>query len=55
MGITPRGFDVKDSGYIAPSKDGSKINVIVSHDSQRLQLLKPFLPGMVKILSELNC
>ena len=38
----PLGFDVKDSGYQAPAEDGSKIDVSVSPDSQRLQLLTPF-------------
>jgi aconitate hydratase len=42
--LPPNGFDVKDAGYIAPSEDGSGINVIVNPNSQRLQLLEPFLP-----------
>jgi len=42
--LPPRGFDVEDAGYLAPSDDGSGIEVIVKPDSQRLQLLEPFLP-----------
>jgi aconitate hydratase len=37
-----RGFDVEDNGYVPPAEDGSKIEVIVKPDSQRLQLLTPF-------------
>ena len=40
--LPPKGFEVKDAGYIAPAKDGSKIDVIVKPDSKRLQLLQPF-------------
>ncbi|MFT6983610.1 MAG: aconitate hydratase, partial [Crocinitomicaceae bacterium] len=36
------GFDVEDNGYQAPAEDGSGINVVVSPDSERLQLLSPF-------------
>ncbi len=36
------GFDVEDNGYQAPAEDGSGINVEVSPDSERLQLLSPF-------------
>ena len=42
--LPPKGFDVKDNGYLAPEKDGSYINVVVKEDSQRLQLLTPFEP-----------
>lgn len=42
--LPPNGFDVKDSGYQAPAKDGSAIEVKVSPSSDRLQLLTPFLP-----------
>lgn len=38
------GFAVEDNGYQAPAKDGSNIDVVVSADSQRLQLLAPFTP-----------
>lgn len=37
-----KGFAVEDNGYQAPAEDGSKVEVIVSPTSNRLQLLKPF-------------
>ncbi|GCC51680.1 aconitate hydratase [Chryseotalea sanaruensis] len=37
-----KGFDVKDPGFQAPAKDGSKVKVSVSPTSDRLQLLAPF-------------
>ncbi|GIV36351.1 MAG: aconitate hydratase [Cyclobacteriaceae bacterium] len=40
----PKGFDVKDPGYIPPAKDGSKIKVKIDPNSNRLQALKPFEP-----------
>jgi aconitate hydratase len=40
--LPPKGFSVDDPGYVAPAKDGSKVQVIVKPDSQRLQLLEPF-------------
>ena len=40
--MPPKGFDVKDAGYHAPATDGSKVQVLVSPTSDRLQLLAPF-------------
>jgi len=40
--LPKKGFDVKDPGYQAPAKDGSKVQVKVSPTSDRLQLLAPF-------------
>ncbi len=37
-----RGFAVEDAGYQAPAEDGTGIEVAVSPESQRLQLLAPF-------------
>jgi aconitate hydratase len=37
-----RGFAVEDAGYQAPAEDGSKVEVLVSPTSNRLQLLEPF-------------
>jgi aconitate hydratase len=37
-----KGFEVKDNGYKAPAEDGSRVNIKVAPDSQRLQLLTPF-------------
>lgn len=42
--LPPKGFDVKDNGYLAPEADGSHIEVVVKDDSKRLQLLTPFAP-----------
>ncbi|MEM8509058.1 MAG: aconitate hydratase [Bacteroidota bacterium] len=42
--LPPEGFAVEDAGYLAPKEDGRDVNVIVAPDSQRLQLLAPFLP-----------
>lgn len=42
--LPPKGFAVEDAGYLAPAADGSKIKIDVKSDSQRLQLLDPFLP-----------
>ena len=40
----PNGFDVKDPGYLAPAKDGSKVQVKIDPKSKRLQALSPFAP-----------
>ena len=40
----PKGFDVKDNGYLAPAADGSKVEVVVDPNSERLQLLAGFKP-----------
>ncbi len=42
--LPPKGFGVEDPGYLAPSEDGSGIEVSVKSDSERLQLLSPFAP-----------
>jgi aconitate hydratase len=42
--LPPKGFEVKDNGYLAPDEDGSGVVVSVKEDSERLQLLTPFLP-----------
>lgn len=39
-----QGFEVEDAGYLAPKEDGSDVEVIVSPESERLQLLSPFVP-----------
>lgn len=39
-----KGFAVEDAGYVAPAEDGSKVEVIVDPNSDRLQLLEPFKP-----------
>lgn len=40
--LPPRGFSVEDPGYQAPAANGKEVAVVVSPDSQRLQLLAPF-------------
>ncbi len=40
--LPPNGFDVKDAGYNAPAEDGSKIEIKVNPESDRIQLLTPF-------------
>ncbi len=40
--LPPKGFAVDDAGFQLPAEDGSTINVAVSPDSQRLQILEPF-------------
>ena len=40
--LPPKGFDVDDPGYVAPAPAGTEVEVLVSKDSQRLQLLTPF-------------
>lgn len=42
--LPSRGFAVEDAGFMAPAEDGSAIEVKVSPDSERLQLLTPFNP-----------
>ncbi len=42
--LPPKGFDVKDNGYLEPLEDGSGVNVVVKDNSERLQLLTPFVP-----------
>ncbi|WP_339709101.1 aconitate hydratase [uncultured Kriegella sp.] len=42
--LPPQGFDVEDAGYLAPTEDGSGVEVKVSKTSERLQLLSPFVP-----------
>lgn len=39
-----KGFDVENPGYHAPAEDGSGIEINVSPQSKRLQLLTPFRP-----------
>ena len=42
--LPPKGFEVKDDGYLAPEADGSHVKISVNEDSERLQLLEPFTP-----------
>jgi aconitate hydratase len=40
--LPPNGFSVEDAGYQAPARNGQDVQVIVSPESQRLELLAPF-------------
>ena len=42
--LPPEGFAVEDAGYLAPDEDGGSVEVKVSPESERLQLLDPFVP-----------
>jgi aconitate hydratase len=42
--LPSQGFAVEDNGYQAPAEDGSGVDIVVSPDSKRLQLLSPFSP-----------
>lgn len=42
--LPPKGFEVKENGYEDPLEDGSGVDVKVATDSERLQLLEPFVP-----------
>lgn len=42
--LPPKGFEVEDAGFLAADEDGSGVEVKVSPDSERLQLLTPFQP-----------
>lgn len=40
--LPPKGYDIKELGYVAPQEDGSKVEVNIAPDSNRLQVLAPF-------------
>src|SRR5690554_798153 len=40
--MPPNGYDVEDAGYVAPSPEGSKVEITIAPDSKRLQKLEPF-------------
>ena len=42
--LPPKGFEVKENGYLAPVADGSGVEIKVSPTSERLELLTPFKP-----------
>jgi len=42
--LPAKGYAVEDAGYLAPVADGSKVEVKISIDSKRLQILQPFAP-----------
>lgn len=42
--LPPKGFEVKENGYLEPVADGSVVVVSVDPNSERLELLTPFTP-----------
>ncbi|MDH3651530.1 MAG: aconitate hydratase [Saprospiraceae bacterium] len=42
--LPPKGFDVEDPGFQAPSSNGQDVDIRVDPSSNRLQLLTPFKP-----------
>jgi aconitate hydratase len=52
--LPAKGFDVKDAGFVAPSRELRNIEVKVASGSDRLQLLTPFEPWDGKDLKGLN-
>ncbi len=38
-----KGFEVENNGYQAPAPDGASVEVVVNPDSERLQILTPFV------------
>jgi len=42
--LPANGFAVEDAGFQAPIADGSNVEVVVNPNSERLQLLEPFIP-----------
>jgi aconitate hydratase len=52
--LPAKGFSVEDAGYQEPAKDGSSVQVMVSPQSERLQLLAPFAAWEGTDLSQLK-
>ena len=47
--LPKKGFDLGESGYVPPAKDGSKVAIAVDPQSERLQLLHPLRLGKAVI------
>ncbi|MFD2826142.1 aconitate hydratase [Leeuwenhoekiella polynyae] len=52
--LPPKGFAVDENGYLAPTEDGSSVEVKVAEDSERLELLEPFTPIQDSELKEVK-
>lgn len=52
--LPPSGFVEDEEGFIPPAEDGSSIEVSVSPESERLQLLTPFKPWEGEDLTDLR-
>ena len=42
--LPSKGFDPGESGFVPPSDDPASVEIVVAPDSDRLELLTPFLP-----------
>ncbi len=51
--LPPKGFAKSGNGFIPPSDKDSDIEVIIRHESERLQFLKPFEPWNGKDFTDL--
>lgn len=52
--LPPKGFDVEDAGFEAPAADGNSITIKVNPNSDRLQLLTPFVPITVEEVTDMR-
>lgn len=52
--LPPKGFDVEDAGFEAPAADGSGVTIKVNPNSNRLQLLTPFVPITVEEVTDMR-
>ncbi|CRX38046.1 aconitate hydratase [Estrella lausannensis] len=52
--LPDKGFDLGDSGYVEPAKDGTSVLVSISPESKRLQAISPFSPWSGKDLKGLR-
>lgn len=52
--LPDKGFDLGDSGYVEPAKDGSSVTVAIDPASKRLQAISPFTPWSGKDLKGLK-
>ncbi|MEE9437430.1 MAG: aconitate hydratase [Saprospiraceae bacterium] len=52
--LPTKGFDVGDAGFNAPAEDGSGINIVVNPNSDRLQLLTPFVPITAEEMTDMR-
>ncbi|MBX2814793.1 MAG: aconitate hydratase [Saprospiraceae bacterium] len=52
--LPTQGFDVEDAGFQAPSENGHEVDVTVNPESNRLQLLTPFVPITMKDVTDMR-
>ncbi|MDQ2825383.1 MAG: aconitate hydratase [Actinomycetota bacterium] len=51
--LPPGGFATGDQGFVPPAVEGTRVDVVIDPDSQRLQRLEPFPPTSADVLPEL--